>query len=78
MARTALVDVDRFLSFLIYTQSAELLGREISPLQRRYLHTKQHNQNKRTQISMPGVGFEPTIPVFERVMTVYAAHMERK
>jgi hypothetical protein len=27
-------------------------------------------QNKRTQISMPGVGFEPTIPAFERAKTV--------
>jgi hypothetical protein len=29
-------------------------------------------QNKRTQTSMPQVGFEPTIPVFERAKTVYA------
>jgi hypothetical protein len=27
-------------------------------------------QNKRTQTFMPGVGFEPTTPVFERVKTV--------
>jgi hypothetical protein len=27
-------------------------------------------QNKRTQTSMPRVGFEPTIPVFERATTV--------
>jgi hypothetical protein len=30
------------------------------------------NQNKRTQTSMPLVGFEPTIPVFERAKTVHA------
>jgi hypothetical protein len=29
-------------------------------------------QNKRTQISMPHVGFEPTIPVFEGAKTVHA------
>jgi hypothetical protein len=29
-------------------------------------------QNKRTQISMPGVEFEPTIPVLEREKTVHA------
>jgi hypothetical protein len=29
-------------------------------------------QNKRTQTSMPRVGFEPTIPVFERAKTVHA------
>jgi hypothetical protein len=40
---TALVDLSRFFSFLTYTQSAGLLGRGISPLQGRYLHTKQHN-----------------------------------
>jgi hypothetical protein len=28
-------------------------------------------QNKRTQPSMPRVGFEPTIPVFERAKTVH-------
>jgi hypothetical protein len=30
-------------------------------------------QNKRTQTSMPGVGFEPTTPVFERATTVHAS-----
>jgi hypothetical protein len=29
-------------------------------------------QNKRTQTSMPRVGFEPTTPVFERAKTVHA------
>jgi hypothetical protein len=29
-------------------------------------------QNKRTQTSVPQVGFEPTIPVFERAKTFYA------
>jgi hypothetical protein len=28
-------------------------------------------QNKSTQTAMPGVGFEPTIPVFERAKTVH-------
>jgi hypothetical protein len=31
-----------------------------------------YTQNKRTQASMPEVGFEPTIPVFERAKTVHA------
>jgi hypothetical protein len=39
-----------------------LLWREISPSQ----------QNKRTQTSTPLVGFEPTIPMFERAQTVHA------
>jgi hypothetical protein len=63
---TALVDLGRFLSFLIYTQSIGLLERGISPSQGRYLHKEQHKQNKHTQKSLPRVGFEPTIPVIER------------
>jgi hypothetical protein len=38
----ALVDLGRFCSFLIYTQSVRLLRRRISPSQGRYLHTEQH------------------------------------
>jgi hypothetical protein len=38
------LDLGRFFSFLIYTQSVGLLGRGISPLQGRYLHTEQHKQ----------------------------------
>jgi hypothetical protein len=68
---TALVDLSRFFSFLIYTQAAGLLGRGISPSQGRYLHTEQHKQNKRTQTSIPLVGLEPTIPVFEQAKTVH-------
>jgi hypothetical protein len=34
-------------------------------------HTTEQTQNKRTQTSMPQVGFEPTIPVFERAKTVH-------
>jgi hypothetical protein len=40
---TALVDIGRFFSFLIYTQSVGLLGRGISRSQGFYLHTEQHN-----------------------------------
>jgi hypothetical protein len=35
-------------------------------------HRTTPTQNKRTQTSMPSVGFEPTIPVFERVKTFHA------
>jgi hypothetical protein len=69
---TALVDLGRFFSFLIYTQSLGLLGRGISPSQGLYLYTEQHKQNKRTQTSMPRVGLEATIPVFERAKTVHS------
>jgi hypothetical protein len=39
---TALVDLACFFSFLIYSQSAGLLGRGMSPSQGRYLHPEQH------------------------------------
>jgi hypothetical protein len=49
-----LLDLRRFISF-IFTQSATLLGRGISPSQGRYLHTGQQTQNKRKQTPMPQV-----------------------
>jgi hypothetical protein len=36
-------------------------------------HGTTQTQNKRRQTSMSRVGFEPTIPVFERVKTVHAS-----
>jgi hypothetical protein len=42
---TALMDLDQFFSFLIYTQSVGLLGRSTSPPQGRYLHTEQRRKN---------------------------------
>jgi hypothetical protein len=63
-----------FFHFLnLRSPSVGLLGRGISPSQGRYLHTEKHRQNKSTQTSMPRVGFEPTIPVFERAKTVHAS-----
>jgi hypothetical protein len=49
-----------------------LLGRVISPSQGRYLHRTTQTHNKRRQISMPRVGFELTIPVFEREKRFHA------
>jgi hypothetical protein len=62
----------RLFSFLIYTKLVGLLGRGISPSQGRYLRTRQHKQNKRTQTSMSQVGFEPTIPASVRSKTIHA------
>jgi hypothetical protein len=36
-------------------------------------HRTTQTQNKRTQTSMPQVGFQPTIPVFEQAKTVHAS-----
>jgi hypothetical protein len=66
------VDLGRFFTFLIYTQTAGLLERGIPTSQGRYLHPEQQTQNEPTLTSMPQVGFERTIPVFERVKTVCA------
>jgi hypothetical protein len=67
------LDLGRFFSFLILYTVSRLLGWGISPSQGRYVHAEQHKtQNKRTQTSMPRVGFELTTPVFERAKTVHA------
>jgi hypothetical protein len=66
-----LVEIGRFFSFLMYTQSARLLGRGISPSQGRYLHTE-HKHGINAQTSMSPVGFEPMIPVLGRAITVHA------
>jgi hypothetical protein len=68
----ALVDLGRFFSFLIYTQSVGLLGREMSQSQGRYLHTEQNKHRINAQTCMPRVEFELTIPAFEREKTVHA------
>jgi hypothetical protein len=64
------------LSFVIYfTQSVGLLGRVISPLQGRCLHTGQHKHGINAyihQTSMPWVRSDPTIPAFEGAKTVHA------
>jgi hypothetical protein len=60
----------------IFRQPVGLLGRGISPSQSRYLHAEQHKHriNAYThQTSMPWVGFEPTIPAFERAKTIHAS-----
>jgi hypothetical protein len=67
--------VKRFVSlqFLNFRQSVGFLGRVISPSQSRYLHTEQHKtQNKRRRTSMPCIGLETTIPVFERMQIFHA------
>jgi hypothetical protein len=47
------------------------LGRD-KPVARPLPTHRTQTQNKRTQTSIPQVGFEPTIPVFERAKGVHA------
>jgi hypothetical protein len=72
MALQPFVDLSRFFSFLFLYTVGRLLGRWISPSQGRYLLTEQHKHRTNAHTSMPRVGFEPTIPVFERAKTVHA------
>jgi hypothetical protein len=68
-----LSDLGRFfsVSWSFYTV-CRTHGRGISPSQGRYLHIGQHKHRTNAHTSMPQVGFEPTIPVFERAKTVHA------
>jgi hypothetical protein len=68
---TAPVDLGRFFSFLIYTESVGLLGRGISPSQDRYLHTE--HKHRINAHKYPFLEWESNmIPVFERAKTVHA------
>jgi hypothetical protein len=66
-----LFGLGRLFSFLICYTVGKTPWTGLSLSQGRYLHTGQYKQNKRTQTSMPQMGFEPTIPVFERAKTVH-------
>jgi hypothetical protein len=60
-------DLGRFFSFsILYTVDRS----SWTGISRRKAAT--YTQNKRTQIPMPRVGFEATIPVFERAKTFHA------
>jgi hypothetical protein len=65
--------VKRFMS--LQCLNPKTVGRSpwtgISSSRGRYLHSTTQTQNKRIQTPMPRVGFEPTIPVFERAKTVH-------
>jgi hypothetical protein len=54
-----------------YIQSVGLLAREISAMEGRYVHQRQHKQNNHLQTSSPREGFEPTISLFERAKEVH-------
>jgi hypothetical protein len=62
--------VSQFLN--IYTVGRTLWMGNHSIARPQSAHRTTQIQNKRTQTSMPQVGFEPTIAVFERAETVYA------
>jgi hypothetical protein len=62
-----LLGLGRFFSFLILYTVSRTPWKEDQPVARSLpVDRKTHTQNKRTQTSMPRVGFEPTIPVLKR------------
>jgi hypothetical protein len=67
------LDLGWFFSFLILLHSRQdyLVGRW-ARLKAAHPHSTALTQNKRTQISMLQMGFEPTIPVLEGAKTVHA------
>jgi hypothetical protein len=68
-----LLDFGRFSSFLILHTVGRTPWTEDQPVARP-LPTQRttQTQNKRTETVMPRVGFEPTMPAFEREKTVHA------
>jgi hypothetical protein len=66
-----LLDLGSFFSFLIYTVARTPWTGNQSISKRLPAHITTQTQTKRTQTSIPRVGFEPMIPVFERVKTVH-------
>jgi hypothetical protein len=68
------LDLGRFFSFLILNTVGRTPWTGDQPVARPLpTHRTTQTQNKRTQTSMPRVGFEPTNPVFERAKMVHVS-----
>jgi hypothetical protein len=69
----SLLDLGRSFSFLIlYTVGRTPWTGEQPVAMPLPTHRTTQTENKRTQTSMPLVGFEPTIPAFERAKAIHA------
>jgi hypothetical protein len=62
----------RLFSFLILHRIGRTFWTGDQPVARPLPINRTQTQNKPTQIFMPLVGFEPTIPVFEQAKTIHA------
>jgi hypothetical protein len=70
---STLLDLGRFFSFLILCTVGRTPWTGNQPVARPLpTHRITQKRNKRTQVSMPWMGYEPTIPEFERGNTVHA------
>jgi hypothetical protein len=64
-----------FFSFFILYTVGRALWMGDQPVTRPLpTNRTRQTQNKRKQISMPWMGFEPKIPTFERAIIVHALH----
>jgi hypothetical protein len=73
MVLQLLLDLGHFFSFLILYRAGRTPWTGDQPVVRPLpTHRTTQTENKRTQTSMPWVGFEPTIPAFEQAKTVHA------
>jgi hypothetical protein len=69
---STLLDIGGFFSFLIFYIVSRTPWAGDQPVARPIpAHRAAQTQNKRTHTSMPQVGFEPTIPVFEGAKAVH-------
>jgi hypothetical protein len=70
---TALVDLGQFLIFFIFCTVDRTTWTSDQPVARPLpTHRTAQTQNKRREMSMLRVGFEPTIPMFERTKPAHA------
>jgi hypothetical protein len=69
-----LLDLGCFFSFLIFytVGRTPLDGGSAHRKAATYTHRTARTENKRTQTSMPQVGFDPMITVFERAKIIHA------
>jgi hypothetical protein len=68
-----LLCLGRFFGFLIFYTVGRIPWTGDQPVARPLpVHRAAQTEKKRTQTSMSQVGFEPTIPVFEKMKTVHA------
>jgi hypothetical protein len=70
------LELGHFFDFLILFRVGRTPWTGYQPVARPLLtHRTTQTQNKCTQTAIPGIGFEPKTPVFERAKTVYALYL---
>jgi hypothetical protein len=72
MARQPLWISDAFQFLNLYTVGCTPWTSDQLVIRPLPTHSTTQTENKGTQTSMPRLGFEPTLPVFERLETVHA------